>query len=65
MSKKITIHDALIYVMVMASAVDAQMPDSELARIGRLTRFLPVFAGFNSRSPDRNITGLCKPVERA
>ena len=48
MSKKITIHDALIYVMVMASAVDAQMPDSELARIGRLTRFLPVFSGFDT-----------------
>lgn len=48
MSKKVTVHDALIYVMVMASAVDAKMPDSELARIGRLTRFLPVFSGFDT-----------------
>lgn len=48
MTKQITIHDALIYVMVMASAVDAKMPDSELARIGRLTRFLPVFSGFDA-----------------
>jgi tellurite resistance protein len=48
MTKQITIHDALIYVMVMASAVDARMPDSELARIGRLTRFLPVFSGFDT-----------------
>jgi tellurite resistance protein len=48
MTPKITAHDALIYVMVMVSAVDAQMPDSELSRIGRLTRFLPVFEGFDA-----------------
>ncbi|HTO33269.1 MAG TPA: tellurite resistance TerB family protein [Pararhizobium sp.] len=40
-------HEALIYVMVMMSAVDTVMTDEELERIGRLTGFLPVFAGFD------------------
>ncbi|WP_438750422.1 tellurite resistance TerB family protein [Pararhizobium sp. O133] len=40
-------HEALIYVMVMMSAVDTMMTDDELERIGRLTGFLPVFEGFD------------------
>ncbi|MBB4123167.1 tellurite resistance TerB family protein [Martelella radicis] len=40
-------YDALIYVMVMASAVDSAMSDGELARIGHITRSLPVFDGFD------------------
>ena len=47
MAKKVTIHAALIYVMVMVSAADGHMPDAELQRIGRLARFLPVFQGFD------------------
>ncbi|MGN6551546.1 MAG: tellurite resistance TerB family protein [Pararhizobium sp.] len=47
MTAPISTHDALIYVMVTISAVDTAMNDAELARIGRLTRFLPVFAGFD------------------
>ncbi|MDX3926521.1 MAG: tellurite resistance TerB family protein [Shinella sp.] len=33
--------------MVMMSAVDTVMKDSELARIGRLARFLPIFKDFD------------------
>lgn len=40
-------HEALIYVMVMMSAVDTVMTNDELERIGRLTSFLPVFDGFD------------------
>lgn len=40
-------HEALIYVMVMMSAVDTVMTDDELERIGRLTGFLPVFDDFD------------------
>ncbi|MET3601381.1 tellurite resistance TerB family protein [Martelella mangrovi] len=40
-------YDALIYVMVMASAVDSAMSDAELSRIGHITRSLPVFDGFD------------------
>lgn len=47
MAKKVTVHAALIYVMVMVSAADGQMPDAELKRIGWLTRSLPVFNGFD------------------
>jgi len=39
--------DALIYVMVMASAVDNAMSDRELVRIGQLLEVLPVFAEFD------------------
>lgn len=47
MSPKISTQEALIYIMVTVSAVDTAMNDAELARIGRLTRFLPVFHGFD------------------
>ena len=47
MSSRITAHDALIYLMVTMSAVDKAMNDAELARIGRLVTFLPVFDGFD------------------
>ncbi|PTM97609.1 tellurite resistance TerB family protein [Mycoplana dimorpha] len=42
--------EALIKVMVMMSAVDNAMTDTELARIGRLARVLPVFDGFDDES---------------
>lgn len=47
MAKQVTVHEALIYVMVMVSAADGKMPDIELKRIGRLVSFLPVFEGFD------------------
>lgn len=47
MAGKLGTHDALIYVMVMASAVDSSMSDDELARIGQLLKALPVFEGFD------------------
>lgn len=40
-------HEALVYVMVMMSAVDRDMTDDEFARIGGLVRFLPAFDGFD------------------
>jgi tellurite resistance protein len=53
MAKKVTAQAALIYVMVMVAAADGHMPDTELQRIGRLVRFLPVFQGFD---PEEIIT---------
>lgn len=47
MKSPMTPHDALIYVMVMASAVDSAMSDRELGRIGQLIRSLPAFEGFD------------------
>lgn len=39
---------ALIYTMVIVSASDRQMPDTELSTIGQIVRGLPVFDGFES-----------------
>lgn len=40
-------HAALIYVMVIISAVDRKMSDRELKRIGTIARSLPIFADFD------------------
>ncbi|MFT4003226.1 MAG: tellurite resistance TerB family protein [Rhizobium sp.] len=47
MNKPLSAHEALIYVMVLASAVDRTMNDRELSRIGELIHVLPVFKGFD------------------
>ncbi|NML74975.1 tellurite resistance TerB family protein [Rhizobium sp. S-51] len=47
MTAPVTPHDALIFVMVMASAVDNSMNDRELRRIGQLIDILPIFEGFD------------------
>ena len=44
---EITTHEALIYVMVTMSAVDSDMTDAELAKIGNIIKSLPVFSGFS------------------
>lgn len=41
-------HAALIYVMVVVSAADGTMTDSELEAIGRRIRTLPVFRDFDT-----------------
>ncbi|MDN2568556.1 tellurite resistance TerB family protein [Aquibium sp. A9E412] len=42
-----TAQEALIHLMVVMSAADRDMTDSELARIGSVIRLMPVFAGFD------------------
>lgn len=42
-----TAHEALIHLMVVMSAVDRDMTDAELGRIGSLIRNLPVFRDFD------------------
>ena len=41
-------HSALIYAMVLASAADREMTDSELRRIGQIVDRLPVFDDFDA-----------------
>ena len=41
--------EALIYLMVLISAVDGEMNDAELGHIGEVVRFLPVFKEFDER----------------
>ncbi|WP_454559224.1 tellurite resistance TerB family protein [Parapedomonas caeni] len=43
----ISMHTALIYLMIVVAGSDRSMSDNELKRIGRLVQDLPVFAGFN------------------
>lgn len=42
----LTPHRALVYTMVMASAVDADMTDDELLRIGQIVDRMPVFRDY-------------------
>ena len=39
--------DALVYLMVVTSAADTAMSETELARIGGLVERLPVFSGYD------------------
>lgn len=39
-------HSALIYTMVLVSAADRDMTDSELVAIGDIVKHLPVFRGY-------------------
>jgi len=41
-------HDALIYTMVLVSAADRDMTDSEMQTIGELVRYLPVFSNYDT-----------------
>lgn len=46
---KVTPHEALIYVMIMASAVDRVMSDPEMEMIGLIVRRVPAFDGFDKQ----------------
>jgi tellurite resistance protein len=41
------IQEALVFAMVTIAAVDREISDSELQRIGRIVSHLPVFRGFD------------------
>ena len=47
MNEPLSAQEALIYVMVMASAGDRKMNDRELGSIGELINAMPVFKGFD------------------
>lgn len=47
MSKTISPHQAIIYLMVITSAADSDMTDQELLAIGEIVRTLPVFRDFD------------------
>lgn len=50
MNQTISHHAALIYVMVIVSASDSTMSDSELKRMGSIIRNLPIFADFSDEN---------------
>jgi tellurite resistance protein len=47
MSEAISHHTALIYAMVLVSAADAEMTDSELRAIGDVVTHFPIFNDFD------------------
>ncbi|MEP3280110.1 MAG: tellurite resistance TerB family protein [Stappiaceae bacterium] len=61
MSKPISHHEALIYVMVIISAADRSMTDSELQRMGELVQTLPVFRDFEMDKMIR-VAGDCGEI---
>jgi len=46
----VSLHQALIHIMVVLSAVDRDMKDEELAKIGNAVSSLPVFEGYNTEN---------------
>ena len=40
--------DILVYVMVSISAVDREMDENEMLRIGNIVKTLPIFSSYNS-----------------
>ncbi len=48
MTSTISHHTALVYTMVLVSAADSDMTDSELFTIGEIARTLPVFKDYDS-----------------
>ncbi|MBD8877843.1 MULTISPECIES: tellurite resistance TerB family protein [Stappiaceae] len=47
MNDTISIQEALVYVMVIMSAADSSMTDSELSTMGEVAKTLPVFADYD------------------
>ena len=43
-------HTALVYTMVLVSAADSEMTDSELKTIGEIVSHLPVFADYDTKN---------------
>ncbi len=48
MPQPLSPEEALIYIMVTMSAVDRDMSDSELEKIGHIVRKMPAFDGYNA-----------------
>ena len=57
-------HGALIYTMVIVSAADRDLPDSELQMIGDIIGQLPVFHGFDRKALPKLLNGCTKALAR-
>jgi hypothetical protein len=51
MAAKLTVEEALIWVMVTTAAADHAMTDPEMEKLGRLVDTLPVFSRFDGSLP--------------
>jgi len=57
-------HRALIYTMVIVSAADSELPDSELRIIGDIVGDLPVFRDFDRRELPRVLSDCTDLIGR-
>ena len=57
-------HGALIYTMVIVTAADANLPDSELQAIGEIIGQLPVFRGFDRQVLPRLLNDCAELLNR-
>jgi tellurite resistance protein len=57
-------HGALIYTMVIVSAADSDLDDSELQVIGNIIAQLPVFRGFDKKALPRLLNGCTEALGR-
>ena len=57
-------HGALIYTMVIVSAADRELPDSELRMIGDIIGQLPVFRGFDRAALPTLLNGCTEALAR-
>jgi tellurite resistance protein len=55
-------HGALIYTMVIVSAADANLSDSELQIIGDIIGHLPVFRGFDREELTQRLSGCAESL---
>jgi tellurite resistance protein len=55
-----SVHEALIYLMVVTSASDRDMTDAELGRIGEVVRSWPVFIDFD----DGDLIGIAQDCQK-
>lgn len=60
----ISVPDTLVYIMVSVSAVDSNMREAEMLRIGNIVKTLPVFEGYD---PDRLVEAAkaCRDILQA
>jgi tellurite resistance protein len=57
-------HAALIYTMVLASACDTGMTDSELRTIGDIVTHLPIFAGYDAKLLTKTLSECTALLQR-
>jgi len=57
-------HGALIYTMVIVSAAESYLPDSELRVIGDIIGQLPVFRGFDRQALPRLLNDCAESLGR-
>jgi tellurite resistance protein len=57
-------HSALIYTMVLASAVDRGVTDAEMRMIGDIVTHLPIFAGYDSKQLPKTLSACSDLLQK-